>query len=51
METYRIKLEIEIEIEAFTLPDAAEVARDAIYDMEGLGVVVTDVTVIDGRTL
>jgi hypothetical protein len=45
MKTCRVTLEVEVEIEAFTFEDASELARDAINDMEGLGVTVIDVTV------
>jgi hypothetical protein len=45
MKTCRIKLEVELEINAFTLDDAADLASEAICDIEGLGVTVVDVTV------
>lgn len=45
MKTCRIKLEVELEIDAFTFEDAADLATEAIQDMEGLGVTVIDVTV------
>ena len=45
MKTCRIKLEVELEINAFTVDDAAELATEAIEDIEGLGVTVIDVTV------
>ena len=45
MNTYRIKLEVELELDAFTAEDAVDLAKDSIYDTEGLGVAVIDVTV------
>jgi len=45
MNTYRIKLEVELEINAFSSADGSELAVETIHDMEGLGVTVVDVTV------
>jgi hypothetical protein len=47
MKTCRIKLSVELEIDAFTVEDAVDVAKDSVYDLEGLGVTVIDVTVTD----
>jgi hypothetical protein len=51
MKTCRIKLEVELEVNAFTEDDAAELATDAIFDMEGLGVTVIEVTVTGEREI
>lgn len=45
MKTCRINLEVELEIDAFNFEDAADVAREAILDMEGLGIKILDVAV------
>ncbi len=45
METFRIKLEVDLEIEAFNRGDAEDLARDTIYEMEGLGVSIVDAKV------
>jgi hypothetical protein len=47
MKTCKVKLEVEVEVNAFTMDDAADIATETIYDMEGLGVTVIDVTVTD----
>lgn len=49
MKTSRVNLEVELEIDAFTFEDAADVAREAICDLEGLGITVINVTVTDER--
>ena len=45
MRTYRVKLEIELEIDAFTVEDAVDLVTESVYDLEGLGITVADVTV------
>lgn len=47
MKICRIKLEVELEINAFTVEDAADLATETMRDMEGLGVTVIDVAVTD----
>jgi hypothetical protein len=47
MKICRVTLEVELEINAFTVEDAADLATETIRDMEGLGVTVVDVVVID----
>lgn len=47
MKNCRVKLEVELEINAFNADDAADLATESIYDMEGLGITVIDVTVTD----
>jgi hypothetical protein len=47
MKVCRVKLEVELEINAFNENDAVELATECICDMEGLGVTVVDVNVID----
>ena len=38
METFRVRLEVDLEVEAYNRGDAEDLARDTIYEMEGLGV-------------
>lgn len=45
MKTCRVRLEVELEVNAFTMEDAADLATETIFDMEGLGVTVIEVTV------
>lgn len=45
MNTYRITLEVKLEIDAFNVSDAKDLAAETIREMEGLGVTVIDVTV------
>lgn len=47
METYRVKLEVELEIDAFTVEDAVDLVTESVYDLEGLGITVASVTVSD----
>ena len=47
MKTYRVKLEIELEIDAFTAEDAVDMITESVYDLEGLGITVIDVAVTD----
>lgn len=45
MNTYRIKVEVVCEIDAYSDSDAREVVLDTVYELSGLGVTVTEVTV------
>jgi hypothetical protein len=45
MKTYRLEIKATVEIDAFTQGDAAEAVLDAVYDLEGIGVTLIDVTV------
>jgi hypothetical protein len=47
MKRCRIKLEIELEIDAYTINDAVDLAKESVYDLDGLGVGVINVTVTD----
>lgn len=51
MKTYRVKLEVELEIDAFTVEDAKDLADESVRDLEGLGVIVADVTVISAHQI
>jgi hypothetical protein len=45
----RVNLQVELEIDAFTLDDAIDLAKESVYDLDGLGVTVIDVTLVHGR--
>lgn len=45
MNTYRVGLYVELEIDAFTADDAADAITESVYDLEGLGITVSQVTV------
>jgi hypothetical protein len=44
MQPFKVKLEVEVEVDAFTQEDANQLASETIYEMEGLGVTVIDVS-------
>lgn len=44
MKTCKIKLVVELQVDAFTVDDAADLAIESIHGLEGLGVTVVDVT-------
>lgn len=46
MDEFRVKLELELDVEAFNQVDAQDVAADLIYEMEGLGVSVVYIRII-----
>jgi hypothetical protein len=45
MDTYRVVVQTIVEVEAYTLDDAKDLAIDTMYEMDGLGVTVVDVVV------
>lgn len=47
MKTCRIELKVGLEIDAFVVDDARDLAVDAVLDLDGLGVKVIYVTVTD----
>lgn len=49
MKRYTIKLEVELELDAYTIEDARDIADESIRDIEGLGVDVTEVTIASAR--
>lgn len=47
METFLVKLELELEVEAFDSGDARDVACDMVYEMEGFGVSIVNIRSVE----